>query len=158
MARTIKSLFSTSAFRSSSCSSTICLARTLVNGFNPSITIVCESCSSCSTSQATVRKFQLGAITCSMSNEAVMAFRKSFTATFTSACSASGIAIMFTKRAVSFPSQSRVQRPMIWITSVNDPRTPIVRHISHHCQSNPSLAVPKAMMMSISSFRFIRCR
>ena len=160
IALTTISSCNTLAFRSSSCSSTMSCAFALDSGFSPSITNARASngLASSSSTSFTVLKCQLGAITCSISSEAVMAFRKSFTATFTSACSASGIPIIFTNLAVALPSQSRVQRPIICTTSVSEPRTPMVRHSSHHCQSNPSFAVPRAMMMSTSSRLFIRCK
>ena len=160
MAFTTSSSCKIEAFKSSNCSSTIIFVFSLDKGFKPSITRVRASSglpSSLSTS-FTVLKCQLGAITCSIRSDAVMAFRKSFTATFTSGWLASGIPIMFTNLAVSLPSQSRVHLPIICTTSVSEPRTPMVRHSSHHCQSKPSLAVPRAMIISTSSRFFIRCK
>jgi len=154
MAFTIISFCKIVALRSSKSFSTICFVFSVDRGFNPSITSVRLSPSPPSASSLLLN-FHTGAITCSISSEAVIAFSISFTATSTLSCTASGAAIRLVNCACSFPSQSRVHRPIICTTSVNEPRTPMVRQCSHHCQSKPSLAVPRAIITSTASLPFI---
>lgn len=85
-----------------------------------------------------------------MSSEAV-ALSMLFTATVTSFWLASGSAMRFVNWARFLPSLSRVTRPMIWIISVSEARYPTVRACSAKGQSNPSFAIPSAMIMSTAS-------
>ena len=135
---------------------------------SPSTSMVClrsvplvglsSAASSGASSSRLVLNVQRGAMTCSISREAEMAFRKSLTAIVTSSCAASGQGIRLMNCACVLPSQSRVQRPIISTISVSDERMPMVMQHSHHAQSKPSLAVPSAIRMSSASREFIRCR
>ena len=155
--RTIISSCRMVAFRSVRSPATISLVRSDESGFKPSTKMRGISSSPDSSSFFDL-KFQEGAITCSMRSETVIAFNISLTATSTFSCTASGQAIRLVNCACDLPSQSRVQRPIICTTSVRLPRTPMVRQCSHHCQSKPSLAVPRAMIISTASGLCIRCR
>src|SRR5664280_3223893 len=96
------------AFRSSNCSETIWVTLAEDNGFNPSTN---NSLAPVGFSNGSFRvlKFQEGDITCSISNEATMAFNISLTDLETLSCLASGAAIRLVNCACSLPSQSRVQ-------------------------------------------------
>ncbi len=104
-----------------------------------------------SSSVRLVLNWKFCASTCSIRSEAVIALSMLFTDTFTSPCEASGSAIRFVNWACSFPGESRVTRPMIWMTSVSDARYPTVSACSANGQSKPSFAMPSATITSTAS-------
>jgi len=104
-----------------------------------------------SSSESLVLNLKLGANTCSINNDAVIAFSILFTDNLTKSSAASGWAIKLVNCACVLLLLSLVQRPIICMISVKEPLYPTVRACSQKGQSNPSFAIPKAIIKSMSS-------
>ena len=100
-------------------------------------------------------KLYLGAITSSIRSEAEIALRILFTLSTISSLFALGSATKFVNWACVLFLLSLVHLPIIWTISVKEPLYPIVNVVSQYGQSNPSFAIPNAIIISISSGFFI---